>query len=326
MMILSARKNKTAEKRRETGHMVKIVEIDSIGTPELDPFVRLTGHQLRNKLEPDEGIFIVESPIAIDAALDAGCVPIALLTEKKYVHGRMAGIIDRIDRINRIDLAGRTCLAEEAAGPTRDDTVAAEIPVYAADHETLAAITGFALTRGALCAMRRPKPQNWREIVKGASRVAVLENIVDSTNMGAIFRSAAGLGIDAVLLTPECCDPLCRRAVRVSMGTALKVPFARIGNEPGDWPHPMLGELRSAGFRTAAMALRDGAISVGDPVLRNAGRLAVILGTEGDGLKASTIDGSDFVVRIPMARGVDSLNVGAAAAIAFYELSRRDLL
>lgn len=272
--------------------MARIIEIDNLDARELDPFVRLTGHQLRNRLEPESGIFIVESPIAIDAALKAGCEPVAMLTEKKFVHGRMAEIIDRLGDVN----------------------------VYAAEHETLSKLTGFELTRGALLAMRRPEPRDWREIVKGAKRVAVLENIVDTTNMGAIFRCAAGLGIDAVLLTPECCDPLCRRSVRVSMGTVLMVPFARIGGEPSDWPGPMLCELKKCGFETAAMALRDDSRAVDDPELRSVPRLAIILGTEGDGLLPETISLCDHTVRIPMHGGVDSLNVAAAAAIAFFEL------
>ncbi|MBP5632732.1 MAG: RNA methyltransferase [Clostridia bacterium] len=272
--------------------MARIIEIDNLDAKELDPFVRLTGHQLRNRLEPESGIFIVESPIAIDAALKAGCEPVAMLTEKKFVHGRMAEIIDRLGDVN----------------------------VYAAEHETLSKLTGFELTRGALLAMRRPEARNWRELVRDARRVAVLENIVDTTNMGAIFRCAAGLGIDAVLLTPECCDPLCRRSVRVSMGTVLMVPFARIGDAPSDWPEPMLGELQKCGFKTAAMALRDNSRAVDDPELKREPRLVIILGTEGDGLTPATISLCDHTVRIPMHGGVDSLNVAAAAAIAFFEL------
>lgn len=278
--------------------MARIVEVDNLDSSELDPFVRLTGHQLRNRLNPDDGLFIVESPIAIEAALDAGCEPVALLTEKKYVHGRMAAIIDRLG----------------------------DVKVFAAEHETLSELTGFELTRGALAAMRRPQMRDWRELAAGATRLAVLENIVDTTNMGAIFRCAAGLGIDAVLLTPECCDPLCRRAVRVSMGTALMVPFARIGDNISDWPVPMLGELKAAGFFTAAMALRDDALSVDDPSLSTIPRLAIILGTEGDGLLPETISACDAAVRIPMSGGVDSLNVAAAAAVAFFELRDRKRL
>jgi tRNA G18 (ribose-2'-O)-methylase SpoU len=263
--------------------MSNIIEITDLNDPRLDAFVRLTGHQLRNKLEPEAGVFIVESPIAIDAALKAGCEPLAMLTERKYVHGRMAELIDR----------------------------AGNVPVYAAPHEVLAGLTGFELTRGALCAMRRPEARDWRELCRNARRVAILENIVDTTNLGAIFRCAAGLGIDAVLLTPECCDPLCRRAVRVSMGTVLMVPFARIDS---------LSALRDEGFKTVAMALRNDTVDIDDPVLKQADKLAILLGNEGSGLSDATIRSCDYTVRIPMAAGVDSLNVAAAAAIAFFAL------
>ena len=272
--------------------MARIVEVDNIDRAELDPFVRLTGNQLKNRLEPEEGLFIVESPIAIDAVLKAGCEPVALLTEKKFVHGRMAELIERVG----------------------------DVPVYAAEHDTLSQLTGFELTRGAMAAMRRPKPRDWRELVRGARRIAILENIVDTTNMGAIFRCAAGLGIDAVLLTPECCDPLLRRSVRVSMGTVLMVPFARIGDNISDWPGPMLEVLRGEGFRTAAMALRNDTADIDDPRLRSEPKLAIILGTEGDGLLPETVSMCDYTVKIPMSGGVDSLNVAAAAAIAFFEL------
>ncbi|MBR0159089.1 MAG: RNA methyltransferase [Clostridia bacterium] len=282
--------------------MSNIIEITDLNDPRLDAFVRLTGHQLRNKLEPEAGVFIVESPIAIDAALKAGCEPLAMLTERKYVHGRMAELIDR----------------------------AGNVPVYAAPHEVLAGLTGFELTRGALCAMRRPEARDWRELCRNARRVAILENIVDTTNLGAIFRCAAGLGIDAVLLTPECCDPLCRRAVRVSMGTVLMVPFARIGDGPDaaragntgaeKWPEAALAALRGEGFKSVAMALRNDTVDIDDPALREAGKLAILLGNEGSGLSDATVRSCDFTVRIPMAAGVDSLNVAAAAAIAFFAL------
>ncbi|MBO7406124.1 MAG: RNA methyltransferase [Clostridia bacterium] len=277
--------------------MSNIIEITDLNDPRLDAFVRLTGHQLRNKLEPEAGVFIVESPIAIDAALNAGCAPLALLTEWKYVHGRMAELIDRLG----------------------------EVPVYAAPHEVLTGLTGFELTRGALCAMKRPGARDWRELCRNARRVAILENIVDTTNLGAIFRCAAGLGIDAVLLTPECCDPLCRRAVRVSMGTVLMVPFARIGERPDNtaaenWPEAALSALRDEGFKTVAMALRNDTVDIDDPVLKQADKLAILLGNEGSGLSDATIRSCDYTVRIPMAAGVDSLNVAAAAAIAFFAL------
>ena len=297
--------------------MSNIIEINSLDVPELDPILRLTGRQLVNKLHPDEGSFVVESPIAIDAALTAGCEPVALLVEERFIRGKMQGRAAEI-----VDRVGNA-------------------PVYVASRDLLAGITGFELTRGAMCVMRRPAERGWREVVAGARRVAVLENIVDSTNVGAIFRSAAGLGIDAVLLTPECCDPLCRRAVRVSMGTVLMVPFARIREEArtgdrlgfselrtGDrlafsgsgWPLPAIDELKKYGFKLAAMALRDDSLAVNDLVLRSAEKLAIVLGTEGDGLLQETIDNCDYTVRIPMAGRVDSLNVGAAAAIAFFEM------
>ncbi len=276
--------------------MARIIEIADTDHEGLDAYIRLTGRQLRNRLEPEKGIFIVESPIAIDAALKAGCEPLSLLTEKKYVRGRMKDIIGRLGD---------------------------SVPVYAADERTLRDMTGFALTRGALCAMKRPEERDWRELCTGAKRIAVLENIVDSTNVGAIFRCAAGLGIDAVLLTPECCDPLCRRSVRVSMGTVLMVPFATIGKNPADWPDPALDELKAAGFTTAAMALRDDAASVDDPEFIAAEKLAIVLGTEGDGLREETIARCDRTVCIKMTAGVDSLNVSAAAAIAFYQLGRK---
>ena len=307
--------------------MSNIIEIKSLDLPELDPILRLTGRQLANKLQPDEGLFVVESPIAIDAALSAGCEPTALLVEERFVRGRTQG------------------RAESRAAEIVDRV--GNAPIYVASRDILAGITGFELTRGAMCVMRRPEERDWRKVIGGARRIAVLENIVDSTNIGAIFRSAAGLGIDAVLLTPECCDPLCRRAVRVSMGTVLMVPFARIGcagnrlggDGAGDrvdgesrasagdrlasvsgWPVPAIGELKRCGFITAAMALCDNSLPVNAPALRAAEKLAIFLGTEGNGLLQETIDNCDYTVRIPMARNVDSLNVGAAAAIAFFEL------
>ncbi|MBO7397716.1 MAG: RNA methyltransferase [Clostridia bacterium] len=277
--------------------MAEIIEISDLGDPRLDAFVRLTGHQLRNKLEPEAGVFIVESPIAIEAAFDAGCEPLALLTEERYVHGKTAGIIERVGNV----------------------------PVYAAPHDVLAGLTGFELTRGVLCAMKRPAERDWRELCKSARRVAVLENIVDTTNLGAIFRCAAGLGIDAVLLSPECCDPLCRRAVRVSMGTVLMVPFARIGclksgplPETEIWPGEALKALKREGFVTVAMALRNDTKSIDDPSLKEAQKLAILLGNEGRGLSEGAVRECDFTVRIPMSAGVDSLNVAAAAAIAFF--------
>ena len=275
--------------------MSNIIHISDFSAPELDVYVRLTGAQLRNRLEPEKGIFIAESPTVIEVALNAGCEPLSLLTDTRLINGTVKGIIERCPHI----------------------------PVYTADREVLTNLTGFELTRGALCAMRRPAPKTVEELCLGAHRVAVLEAVTDSTNIGALFRSAAALGIDAVLITPTCCDPLCRRAVRVSMGTVFQVPFARIGESPSDWPHPGIDRLRQMGFKTAAMALSDRSVSIDDPKLATEDKLAIILGTEGDGLSHTTIADCDYTVRIPMANGVDSLNVAAAGAVAFWELRYR---
>ena len=272
--------------------MAKIFEITDPGQPELDLFCRLTEAQLRNRLEPEKGVFIAESPTVIGLALDAGCEPLALLTERKFIEGKAAGIIDRCGGV----------------------------PIYTGEREVLAGLTGYELTRGVLCAMRRPAPRDFREIAAGARRVAVLENVVDSTNVGAIIRSAAALGIDAVLLTPSCCDPLNRRAVRVSMGTVFQIPWAYIGEDPDRWPNPGLTWLRELGFKTAAMALREDSVSIDDARLAAEPKLAIVLGTEGTGLTRRTIADCDYTVRIPMQHGVDSLNVAAASAVAFWEL------
>ena len=272
--------------------MAKIFEITDPGQPELDLFCRLTEAQLRNRLEPEKGVFIAESPTVIGLALDAGCEPLALLTERKFIEGKAAGIIDRCGGV----------------------------PIYTGEREVLAGLTGYELTRGVLCAMRRPAPRDFREIAAGAQRVAVLENVVDSTNVGAIIRSAAALGIDAVLLTPSCCDPLNRRAVRVSMGTVFQIPWAYIGEDPARWPNPGLTWLRELGFKTAAMALREDSVSIDDAGLAAEPKLAIVLGTEGTGLTRRTIADCDYTVRIPMQHGVDSLNVAAASAVAFWEL------
>lgn len=272
--------------------MAKIFEITDPGQPELDLFCRLTEAQLRNRLEPEKGVFIAESPTVIGLALDAGCEPLALLTERKFIEGKAAGIIDRCGGV----------------------------PIYTGEREVLAGLTGYELTRGVLCAMRRPAPRDFREIAAGARRVAVLENVVNSTNVGAIIRSAAALGIDAVLLTPSCCDPLNRRAVRVSMGTVFQIPWAYIGEDPDRWPNPGLTWLRELGFKTAAMALREDSVSIDDAGLAAEPKLAIVLGTEGTGLTRRTIADCDYTVRIPMQHGVDSLNVAAASAVAFWEL------
>lgn len=275
--------------------MPNIIEITDFHAPELDPYARLTQNQLRNRLEPEKGIFIAESPKVIDRALDAGYKPVSLLMERKQITGPAAGILSRCG----------------------------DAPVYTADREMLAELTGFELTRGVLCAFRRPAPRPVEELCKNARRVAVLEGIVDSTNVGAIFRSAAALNMDAVLINPSCCDPLCRRAVRVSMGTVFQVPWGQLGETPADWPEKRMDILHSLGFKTAAMALSDRSVSIDDEQLAKEPKLAIVLGTEGDGLAAGTIASCDYTVRIPMSHGVDSLNVAAASAVAFWQLGKQ---
>ena len=272
--------------------MAEFKYITDLGAPELDVFVRLTGAQLRNRLEAEKGIFIAESSTVIDVALKSGCEPLSLLTDERLIGGAVAGIIERMG----------------------------DCPVYVADRDTLANLTGYELTRGALCAMRRPVLPSVEEICAGARRVAVLEEIADSTNIGAIFRSAAALGVDAVLITPTCCDPLCRRALRVSMGTVLQVPWTRIGEEKSDWPEAGLARLSALGFKSAAMALSDDSVSIDDAALMAEEKLAIVLGTEGNGLSPKTVADCDYTVKIPMYHGVDSLNVAAAAAVAFWQL------
>lgn len=261
-----------------------MIEIRDISAPELDVFTRLTEAQLRNKKEPEKGVFIAESPKVIGTALDAGYEPVSFLMEKKHIDGDAKEILARCP----------------------------QVPVYTADREVLEQLTGYVLTRGVLCAMRRPAAKDVKDVLKTARRVAVLEGIVDSTNIGAIFRSAAALGMDAVLLTSTCCDPLNRRAVRVSMGTVFQVPWA----VREDW----MPTLRELGFKTAAMALDERAISIENEILQKQEKLAVYMGTEGDGLNKATIDACDYTVMIPMYHGVDSLNVAAASAVAFWQL------
>lgn len=266
--------------------MAEMIELMSLDAPEAAIFARLTEAQLRNKLEPEKGLFIAESAKVIGTALDAGIEPVALLMDKRqYINPATQEILARCG----------------------------EVPVYTAAPEVLEGITGFRLSRGILCAMRRPKERTAREICENARRVAVLEGIVDQTNVGAIFRSAAALGMDAVLLSPDCGDPLYRRSVRVSMGTVFQVPWARLGED-------IVGQVHELGFKAAAMALDERAIAVDDPTLAREERLAVFLGTEGDGLNKSTIAACDYTVMIPMKHGVDSLNVAAASAVAFWVL------
>lgn len=267
---------------------MQIIEITDLSIPELAPYTKLTESQLRNRLEPEKGIFIAESPKVIGTALDAGCEPLSFLMERRQIDGPAAGVLARCP----------------------------DATVYTADRSVLQVLTGYVLTRGVLCAMRRPAPHTAEELCGNAHRVAVLEGIVDSTNIGAIFRGAAALGMDAVLLSPSCCDPLCRRAVRVSMGTVFQVPWTYLPADT-DWQQT----LHTLGFRTAAMALRDDSLRIDDARLRTLPRLAIVLGTEGDGLAGSTIAACDYTVRIPMTHGVDSLNVAAASAVAFYQLA-----
>ena len=272
--------------------MAHVIEITDWRAPELDLFARLTEGQLRSRREPEKGIFIAESAKVIGHALDSGCQPIALLMGHKHWEGAGRALIERCG----------------------------EVPVYTADDQILTALTGYHLTRGMLCAMGRPVLPRVEKVCAGARRIAVLEGIVDATNVGAIFRSAAALDLDGVLVTPTCCDPLHRRAVRVSMGTVFQIPWTWIGSDASQWPRPGLERLKELGFRTAALALDSRAISIEDPRLMAEDKLALVLGTEGDGLAPATVAGCDDTVCIPMGHGVDSLNVAAASAVAFWQL------
>lgn len=275
--------------------MAEIIKTDNLDIPELDLFVRLTGPQLRNKLEPDKGIFIAESPTVIEVALNSGCKPISMLTDERLLGGAVERLLPKLG----------------------------DVPIYAAPRDRLKELTGFELTRGALCAMYRPALPSVEDICKNARRIAVFEEVADSTNIGALFRSAAAFDIDAVLITPTCCDPLCRRAVRVSMGTLFQIPWTRIGESEADWPENGINRLKALGFKTAAMALSDNSVSIDDKKLMKEKKLAIILGTEGNGLKRETIASCDYTVKIPMSHGVDSLNVAAAGAVAFWQLTRK---
>ena len=266
---------------------MQIIEINSLSHPGVEVFATLTEAQLRNRLEPQKGIFIAESPKVIHVALNAGYEPLALLCERKHIEGDAASLIERCG----------------------------DIPVYTGERELLASLTGYTLTRGVLCAMRRPAPKSVEEVCQGAKRIAVIDGVVDTTNIGAIFRSAAALGIDAVLLTPSSCDPLNRRAVRVSMGSVFLLPWT--------WLEAPISSLRTLGFRTAAMALSDNSVPIDHPSLKDEPQLAIVLGTEGDGLSTQVIEDTDYVVRITMWHEVDSLNVAAASAVAFWELRAR---
>ena len=271
--------------------MPNVIEITDFSAPELDVYARLTEAQLLNRFEPAKGMFIAESPKVIHRALDAGCVPVSLLMERKDIDGSAAHIIARCP----------------------------EIPVFTADEDLLCNLTGYHLTRGVLCAMRRPKLPTMEEICRSARRIVVLENVQNPTNVGAIFRSAAALGMDAVLLTPGCSNPLYRRSARVSMGTVFQIPWTFTDQ----WPHPGMDKLKELGFMTVSMALRDDSYSIDDPRLRQEEKLAILMGSEGDGLTEDTLANCDFTVKIPMYHGVDSLNVAAASAVAFWELRAR---
>ncbi len=275
--------------------MPDIIEITDLNDDRIGLFTRLTEAQLRNRLEPEKGIFIAESAKVVRLALEMGCKPVAYLMERRQLTNQGREFIEN----------------------------AGSVPIFTADDEVLEGLTGYRLYRGVLAAMRRPKLPSVDEVLKDAHRVAVLEGIVDSTNIGAIFRSAAALNVDAVLVTANCGDPLYRRAVRVSMGTVFQVPWTRIGETNEDWPERGLEKLRSLGFKSAAMALSDDSVSIDDERLNKEEKLCIVFGTEGDGLAQETIARCDYTVRIPMAHGVDSLNVASAAAVAFWQLRIR---
>ena len=272
---------------------MNIIEITDFDAPELDVYARLTEAQLLNKDHPEDGIFIAESPKVVERALDAGCVPISVLVEDRQIEGEAKGVLKRCENI----------------------------PVYTASFEVLANLTGFKLTRGMLCAMHRPELPKMREVCEGKRRIAVLENVMNPTNVGAIFRSAAALHMDAVLLTPGCSNPLYRRAIRVSMGTVFQIPWTFV-DKSLTWPEDGMDVLQELGFKTAAMALSDDSVSIDDEQLMKEEKLAIVLGTEGDGLAKQTISDCDYTVKIPMSHGVDSLNVAAASAVAFWQLGK----
>ena len=275
--------------------MADIIEITDFSDPALDVYARLTEAQLLNRFAPAKAMFIAESPKVIQRALDGGYKPVSLLMERKDIDGAAKEIIAQCG----------------------------DIPLYTADRDVLCQLTGFQLTRGVLCAMGRPPLPSVEEVLSGAQRIAILENVQNPTNVGAIFRSAAALGMDAVLLTPGSSDPLYRRSARVSMGTVFQIPWTFLGDSIHDWPEPGMRKLRDLGFKPAALALSDDSVSIADPRLAAEEKLAVILGSEGDGLTDTTIAQCDYTVKIPMYHGVDSLNVAAASAVAFWELRKK---
>ena len=290
---MGAKKEFPRQKKEKETNMLKSIEITDFQAPELDVYARTSENQLVNRADPAEGMFIAESPRVIERALDAGFQPVSCLVEKRQIEGEAREILERLG----------------------------EIPVYTAEMEVLAQITGFKLTRGMLCAMYRKPLPSVEGVIRDAKRIAILENVVNPTNVGAIFRSAAALHMDAVLLTFDCSNPLYRRAVRVSMGTVFQIPWTFFEKE--EWPDGGMDILRKMGFRTAALALKDDSVSIDDPHLMEEEKLALILGTEGDGLAAATIADCDYTVKIPMSHGVDSLNVAAASAVAFWQVGQK---
>lgn len=277
--------------------MNTIIEVTDLSIRDLEIFSMYSEAQLRNVQSPENAIFLAESPKVIEAALDAGCEPVALLLERKLIDGQAKDIIFQCDGI----------------------------PIYTADESVLTQITGYHLTKGAMCAMKRPPMETMDNICRNAHRIVIIDSITNVTNEGAIFRSAAALGMDAVLLTPTCCNPLNRRTVRVSMGTVFQIPWAYVDINPACWPSIGIDKLHHLGFKTVAMALSNHAININDPKLSAIDKLAVIMGTEGDGLSMETIEACDYVARIPMFHGVDSLNVAAASAVAFWQLQKPEI-
>ncbi len=275
--------------------MANVIEIKGLDDSGADVFSKLTENQLRNRLEPQKGIFIAESPKVISVALDRGFEPISILTERKHIGGQAKDIIERCS----------------------------DIPIYTGESSLLEQLTGYGLTRGVLCAMRRPQPKSLEEICEAARRIVIIDTVSDATNIGAIFRSAAALGMDGILLTPTCCDPLNRRAVRVSMGTVFQIPWTYIGTDQKFWPHWGIDRLHNMRFKIAAMALRKDSVNIDNEKLMAEPKLAVVMGAEGDGLSETTIANCDYTVCIPMQNNVDSLNVAAASAVAFWQLSKK---
>lgn len=275
--------------------MINQIKISDFQAPELDIYARTKEVVLLNRARPEEGIFIAESPKVIERALDSGCEPISILMEERHIEGEGKSVLERCG----------------------------DIPVYTAEFDVLKELTGFPLTRGMLCAMRRPAPLSLQQVCENATRLAILEDVVNPTNVGAIFRSAAALGMDAVILTQACSDPLYRRAIRVSMGTVFQIPWTYV-DKSVEWPDEGMKFLHDMGFKTAAFALKDDSVGIDDPQLMSEEKIAVLLGTEGDGLATETIADCDYTVKIPMSHGVDSLNVAAASAVAFWQLGNHN--